>query len=70
MSPHSGNKAMQVGRLPEIDRPDLPPGRSWKCTECGTTLRANEHHSAGRHVVLFVNGEPTLYKDGLGPLEF
>jgi hypothetical protein len=61
---------MYVTSIPEVDRPDLPPGKSWKCTECGATLRLNEHHSAGRHVVLFVDGTPTLYKDGLGPLEF
>ena len=62
---------LSVATLPLVDRPDLPPGPSWKCTECGTTLRTNEHHSAGKHVVLFVDGKPILYKEGpLTPFKF
>jgi len=60
---------MRRGTLPKIDRPDLPPGPTWKCTECGATLRTNEHHSGGRHVVLFIDGEPVLYKES-GTKEF
>lgn len=47
--------------VPLVDRPDLPPGPTWQCPECGAYLRTNEHHLANRHTILFISGKPHLY---------
>lgn len=60
----SRTDSMKRTTLPlEPPREDLPPGPTWKCPECGTSLRTNEHHSASRHVVLFINQQPILYTE-------